>query len=170
MLLDLTRYHQGLNHFARVLQPDAVGQDGEAYRILEPVQVDVQIHRDRERFRLVGTVRTRLALSCGRCLEPFALPIDSELDLRYLPVESEGGAEDREVSDDDLDAGVYRDGQIDLNELLRGQFYLALPMKPLCREDCAGLCPLCGTNRNTEACACAPQWEDPRLAPLKGLT
>ena len=171
MQLDLTRYHQGLNHFSRVLQPDDVGQEGEAYRIAEPVHVDMQIHKDRERFRLVGTVRTRLELPCSRCLEPFSVPIDSSFDLRYLPVEAadEGSATDREVSEEDLDASVYRDDQIDLNELLREQFYLTLPMKPLCREDCAGLCPQCGTNRNTETCVCSPQWEDPRLAPLKRL-
>ena len=56
-----------------------------------------------------------------------------------------------------------------LNEVLREQFYLALPMKPLCREDCAGLCPRCGTNRNTGSCSCVTEPEDPRLAPLRGL-
>ena len=63
----------------------------------------------------------------------------------------------------------YRDDQIDLNELVREQFYLALPMKPLCREDCRGLCPQCGVNWNTGTCECGSGWEDPRLAPLKGL-
>jgi uncharacterized protein len=63
----------------------------------------------------------------------------------------------------------YRDEQIDLNELLREQFYLTLPMKPLCSEDCKGICPQCGTNRNTAPCDCSPQWEDPRLAGLKTL-
>ena len=169
MQLDLTRYHQGLNHLARVFQPAEVGQEGEAYKVVEPVQVDIDIHKDKERFRLVGSVRTRLELSCSRCLEPFTMPIDSTFDLRYLPAGTEAVEQDREVSEDDLDASVYREDQIDLNELLREQFYLALPMKPLCRDDCAGLCPQCGTNRNTATCACAPQWEDPRLAPLKRL-
>jgi len=120
---------------------------------------------------MAGTVTTRLELGCGRCLEPFTLPIDSAFDLRYLPAEADTGhnGDDREVGEDDFDASVYRDDQIDLNELLREQFYLALPMKPLCRDDCAGLCPQCGTNRNTGTCACVPHWEDPRLAPLKRL-
>jgi uncharacterized protein len=73
------------------------------------------------------------------------------------------------MQDEDVDISYYRDDRIDLNELLREQFYLALPMKPLCRDDCKGLCPQCGTNLNTGACSCATQWEDPRLAPLKGL-
>ena len=67
------------------------------------------------------------------------------------------------------DEHLRRDDQIDLNELLREQFYLALPMKPLCRDDCAGLCSQCGTNLNTGTCQCTSQWDDPRLAPLKEL-
>ena len=69
--------------------------------------------------------------------------------------------DEREVEDEDLETSYYRDDQIDLNELLREQFYLALPMKPLCREDCTGLCPQCGTNLNTGRVHCAPEWEDP---------
>src|SRR6185369_15274724 len=128
MQLDLTRFHQGINHFSRTFQPDEVGQDGEAYRVVEPVRLEIQIHKDKERFRMAGTVTTRLELGCGRCLEPFTLPIDSAFDLRYLPAEADTGHNgDREVSEDDLDASIYRDEQIDLDELLREQFYLALP-------------------------------------------
>jgi uncharacterized protein len=58
---------------------------------------------------------------------------------------------------------------LDLGELLREQFLLALPMKPLCDDGCRGLCPECGANLNRTPCGCAPTWEDPRLAALKGL-
>jgi uncharacterized protein len=53
--------------------------------------------------------------------------------------------------------------------MLREQFYLAIPMRPLCREDCKGLCPHCGTNWNTGTCACDVRWQDPRLAGLQSL-
>jgi uncharacterized protein len=89
--------------------------------------------------------------------------------MRYLPESQSSGEGEREVAEEDLDTSFYRDDQIDLNEVLREQFYLALPMKPLCREDCEGLCPKCGTNLNTGTCTCATQWEDPRLAPLRNL-
>ena len=99
--------------------------------------------------------------------------VDREFDLRFLPA---GAAEpetdddeETEVEDDDVAITFYRDEQIDLNELLREQFYLALPMKPLCLADCKGICPQCGTNRNSAPCDCSPQWEDPRLAGLKKL-
>jgi len=168
MQLDLTRYRQPLTHFSKVFQPEDVGQEGDAYRIVAPVQVEMDIHKDKERFRLEGTARTELELSCSRCLEPFTLPVDAAFDVRYLPA-SEHGDGESEVAEEDLDTSVYRDDQIDLNEVLREQFYLALPMKPLCREDCRGLCAQCGTNLNTGTCECEPVWEDPRLAPLKEL-
>ncbi len=76
---------------------------------------------------------------------------------------------ERELQDEDVETSYYENDTIDLNELLREQFYLALPMKPLCADGCRGLCPQCGTNLNTGRCDCAPAWEDPRLAPLKAL-
>ena len=68
-----------------------------------------------------------------------------------------------------LETSYYRNDAIDLNELLREQFYLALPMKPLCGEACRGLCAQCGTNLNAGTCDCQPVWDDPRLSVLKGL-
>jgi len=171
VLLDLTRYRQPLNHFAREFRPEEVAQESDAYRIVVPVRVDMDIHKDKDRFRLEGTAKTELELTCSRCLEPYSMPVDAAFDLRYLPAseatDPDGG--EGEVTEDDLDTSVYRDDQIDVNEVLREQFYLTLPMKPLCREDCAGLCPRCGTNLNGGACGCEPPVEDPRLAPLRKL-
>src|SRR5918993_494831 len=169
MLLDLTRYRQPQTHFSRTFQPEEVAQQGDPYRIVAPVVLDFDVYKDKERFRLLGTVRTELELSCSRCLEPFRLPIDASFEQRFLPATEMATQEEREVQDEDFEVSYYRDDQIDLNELLREQFYLALPMKPLCEEACKGLCPQCGTNLNTGTCGCAAGWEDPRLAPLKGL-
>ena len=169
MLLDLTRYRQPLNHFSRSFKPEEVGQEGDAYRVVAPVELDFDIHKDKEKFRLAGTVRTQLELPCSRCLEPFRLPVDETFDLRFLPASDMSTDQEREVQDEDLETSYYRDDQIDLNELLREQFYLVLPMKPLCQDDCKGLCPQCGTNLNTGACECEVQYQDPRLAALKGL-
>ena len=169
MQLDLTRYRQPLGAFSRTFQPEEVAQDGDAYRIVAPVHLAFEIHKDKERFRLIGTVQTTLELPCSRCLEPFRMPVDAAFDLRYHPASEMSRDEESQVEEDDLETSYYRDDQIDLNELLREQFYLALPMKPLCREDCQGLCAQCGTNLNTGTCECGPAWEDPRLAPLKQL-
>ena len=170
MLLELTRYRQPLGHFSKVFQPEETGtQESDAYRVVAPVHLDFEIHKDKDRFRLVGTAVTELELTCSRCLEPFRMPVHAPFDLRYHPATEMSKEAEREVEEEDLGTSYYRDEQIDLNELLREQFYLALPMKPLCREDCKGLCAQCGANLNTGSCNCAPAWEDPRLAPLKGL-
>ena len=171
MRLELSQVRQPETEFSRVFQPAELAGD-EEYRVAEPVVLRMTIHKDEDRFRLVGTVKTALALDCSRCLEPFALPVDREFDLRSLPsTAAEPVAEDEEaeIEVDDVSMTFYRDEQIDLNELVREQFYLALPMKPLCRPDCQGICPQCGTNRNLAPCTCNPQWEDPRLAGLKTL-
>jgi uncharacterized protein len=171
MRLELSHNRQPETEFHKVFQPADLAGGDEEYRVTAPVDLRVVIYKDHDRFRLVGTVKTELELSCSRCLEPFVMPVDREFDLRYLPAGAAEPDEDEEieVEDDDVAVTFYRDEQIDLNELLREQFYLALPMKPLCSEDCQGICPQCGTNRNTAPCDCTPQWEDPRLAALKTL-
>lgn len=169
MQLDLTRYREPLSHFSRTFKPEEAAQEGDEYRIVTPVELDFDVHKDKEKFRLEGRARTELELSCSRCLEPFRMPVDAEFDLRFLPASEMPTEDEREMQEEDVDSSYYRDDQIDLNELLREQFYLALPMKPLCAPDCRGLCPQCGTNLNTSSCGCESRWEDPRLAPLKGL-
>jgi uncharacterized protein len=76
---------------------------------------------------------------------------------------------ERQIEEDDLSTAFYDNDEIDLGQLMREQFYLSIPMKPLCGDDCRGLCPICGTNLNRGACECKREWEDPRLAVLKTL-
>ena len=73
------------------------------------------------------------------------------------------------MGEGDLETSYYSEDQIDLNELMREQFYLALPMKPLCRDECKGLCAVCGKNLNRETCDCKREWDDPRMAALRAL-
>jgi uncharacterized protein len=123
-------------------------------------------------------VRGRLAAAvepeCGRCLELYTASLDQELDLFYLPHvpgQLEEQEDDVALSDRDVVVGYYEGERLDLGEVVREQLFLALPLKPLCREDCRGLCPTCGKNLNTGACGCPPPEtpEDPRLSPLRGL-
>ena len=85
---------------------------------------------------------TRLQLECGRCLEPFEIPVDSPFELRYVP-HAGRAAEGRngKSSEDDLTTAFYKEDSIDLGELMHEQFVLALPMKPLCARDVQGAVP-----------------------------
>jgi uncharacterized protein len=173
MLFDLKHIHREPVHLSRTFEPSVFDPADEDYRVAAPVQLTLEVEKaGGDAYRVTGQVNTRLELECSRCVEPFDLPVDAAIELRYVP-EPEGVAlaveEDREITDDDLTTAFYREGAIDLVQLLREQFQLALPMKPLCTDACRGLCVTCGANLNRVTCTCRPQWEDPRLAALKGL-
>ena len=103
MQLDLTRYRQPLSHFGRTFQPSEVEQEGDAYRIVAPVRVDLEIHKDKDRFRLTGTARTELELACSRCLEPFRMPVDGPIRRAVSAGVGAATEDEREVAEEDLD-------------------------------------------------------------------
>jgi uncharacterized protein len=169
LVLDVARMREGVDSLDRTIQPSALPPE-EDYRILTPVVLTATAAKDKGQVRLTGRAETTIELTCSRCLEGYAVPVDARFDLRYLPVtESPAGGDEVEVAEEDINTAFYREGRIDLAEMLHEQLYLALPMKPLCREDCRGLCPVCGANRNVTTCDCAPRWDDPRLAGLGAL-
>jgi uncharacterized protein len=157
------------------------------FSVLGPVTFKGALSRRGDRFHLKGRVTATLQLSCSRCLTPFPRPVDTAVDLTYIPEPMPVAAvkdapkapakgakaptveEDVELLDEDLDTAYYRDHVLDLAEMLREQFYLSLPMQPLCRQDCHGLCPSCGIDRNVDTCQCKTEWIDPRLSVLQAL-
>jgi uncharacterized protein len=169
MILDLSRFRGGVERLERRFEPETFGPADEDFRIVAPVTLEVDVRKDAQKVRLVGQLRATLELNCGRCLEPYTLPVDTTLDLLFLPETEQTAQSDVEVTEGDTGVSYYKDDVIDLGEVMREQFYLALPMKPICREDCAGLCPNCGVNRNRETCECQQTWVDPRLEPLRRL-
>ena len=171
LTLNLTRIRTAQERYEQICAPEQLAGlgDAESYKVVAPAELAFDIYKDKDQFRLIGRVKTTLELSCGRCLEPFTLPVDSEFDLRYHPHTQNTGEGEREVEEDDLTTAFYSDDEIDLGQLMREQFYLALPMKPLCGDGCRGLCPACGTNLNRGTCSCKTEWDDPRLAALKSL-
>ena len=121
----------------------------------------VQAIRVPDGLLIQGIVESQLRLECVRCLDPCALPITLELEEVFgLP-----GANQRQG----VTYVVGDGGWLDLAPLLCEQSWTAIPMKPLCRADCKGLCPQCGANLNRESCTCESAQIDPRLAVLKDL-
>ena len=101
-----------------------------------------------------GKLQGHLQLACGRCLENFALPADADFDLLLVPGPGTPGSEDEELSAPDLDLDYYTGETLELEAIIREQIILMLPLKPLCTEDCKGICPRCGAVLNREACTC----------------
>ena len=173
MRLDLSRIRTPHERYEKVYPAEAFAapfrDDRDTFQVVAPVSLAFDIEKAQQQFRLVGSVRTVLQLPCSRCLEPFTLPVEAAFDLRYQPHTASRGEGEREIEEDDLTTAFYENDEIDLGQLMREQFYLALPMKPLCSDDCKGLCPVCGANLNRTTCGCDRSWEDPRLAALKEL-
>ncbi len=144
-------------------------EGGRQYRVPGSVALDLLVSKGGSDYRVSGRIEGELELDCGRCLQPFRLDVGSDVDLLYLPASENRGDGEVQIEEEDLSTAFYRNERIDLRHLVQEQFQLALPMKPLCRADCRGLCAVCGGDRNTVPCQCAEKWEDPRLAGLKRL-
>jgi uncharacterized protein len=168
ILLNLNKIRTAHERFEQVYSPEQFGREPD-FRVVAPISLAFDIFKDKLQFRLAGRVQTSLELPCGRCLEPFSTLVDQTFDLRYRPHAENTGEGEREIEEDDLTTAFYDNDEIDLGHLMREQFLLSLPMKPLCRDDCKGLCVVCGANLNQETCGCKREWEDPRLAVLKKL-
>jgi uncharacterized protein len=118
-------------------------------------------------IRVLGDLTVTVEAMCDRCAEPAAFPIESRFDLVYMP-RSDGGA----VSEDEIDAagievGYYEGGGLSLNEVLREVVLLALPMQLVCNENCKGICPACGQDRNQRDCGCQREEAEGRWNKLK---
>lgn len=117
-----------------------------------------------------GDIGTVASMSCSRCLEAYALPLELHFDLLYTADPEPATRGESRVDEESITHARYDGARIQLDELLQEQIYLGLPLKPLCRPDCGGLCSRCGTNLNAGTCDCREERaEDPRLLTLKTL-
>ncbi len=137
---------------------------------VEHIRLAGEVHEEGDGYAFSGDIDTVATLGCSRCLEPYQLPLHLHFDLLYTPRPEQASGGESRVDEEEFTAVHFDGGRIDLDALLAEQIYLGLPLKPLCREDCHGLCPRCGTNLNQGSCECPTGPEpDPRLSPLKAL-
>lgn len=122
-----------------------------------------------EDIRVLGNFSTTVEVRCARCIEPVATKVGGDFDLLYRPLGVDSGHDERSISEAETEIGYYSGEGIQLEDVLREQILLALPVKVVCREDCRGICAGCGRNLNVEACACEEQPPDPRWAALADI-
>jgi uncharacterized protein len=122
-------------------------------------------------FVLHGGLRYEQTVACNRCLKPVVVPAEAGLDLilveRARP--RSAGVDEVELSESDLGVVEVMGDSFETRPLVLEQVALGVPMKPLCREDCRGLCPVCGIDRNEASCDCETRTSDPRWAGLAAL-
>jgi uncharacterized protein len=129
--------------------PDAsfgVGQGG--------VRLEGRLESAGDGYLLRGTLRGELLAPCARCLEPAPVQLEAPMTVSFLEL---GGPEDERAEEAQDDVQPIEHGTIDLGPPIRDEILLAVPIGPVCREDCAGICPSCGLNRNLTPCDCPKQ-------------
>ena len=119
-------------------------------------------------IRVVAKLDATMEVACARCLEPVQYTVNRAFDLLYRPLGVDKRADEVAINEADTEIGYYEGDGLLLEDVLREQLLLASPVKLVCREDCKGLCPQCGTNLNTATCNCQ-QPGDARWAALSEL-
>ena len=136
---------------------------------VERLEVQGEAELVAREIRLRGFLRTAVEVCCARCLEPARRPVELQFDLFYQPIQTIAREGEVEIHQEDLDVGFYHGDGLRLEDAIREQILLSLPMKVVCRNDCAGLCPQCGQNRNFTECGCHPAGSDERWGPLASI-
>jgi uncharacterized protein len=144
--------------FDETLAPGQVDFSDECLEQLSPLHAtgtaEILEHMDGE-LRVQGRYSAEMGFHCDRCLAAARLPVEGSFDLFYRPMSMIARSEEVEIETSETEIGFYEDGGLELNDILREQVVLALPMQRVCRAACKGICPVCGQNRNETACACS---------------
>jgi uncharacterized protein len=135
---------------------------------LRNVDVQCQITRASSTIFIKGSLSVLLGICCSRCLEDAELSAGGDFYYTLVPMTPET-REDVELQAQELEIGYYQGDFIDLTPIICEQIILQIPIKPLCSEECKGLCPQCGVNLNVASCNCHLEFVDPRLAVLKNI-
>lgn len=133
--------------------------EGEEIRAIEKVDVEGVAISENDVIVINASIKTKLQLSCSRCLDTFIYPIDIDIEERFT--------NDKELQNEET---MFVDSDtLNITEIIENSIISTLPIKRLCKEDCKGLCSQCGENKNVENCSCLDYDVDVRLAKLREL-
>jgi uncharacterized protein len=158
--------------FDETFQPGAIDFTGEDLEQATPLRVtgmaELLEHSDGE-IRLEGQYTVEMGAQCDRCLGRARFPLEASFDLWYRPAAVIAREEEVAIDDDEAEIGFYEGSGILLEDVLREQVLLELPMQRVCEDACKGICPECGRNRNEGECGCSPAAADDRWSALRNL-
>ena len=169
MRIELDKLERLGGSFAHDYSPEELSLEDENAVLRQPPKVCGRIDRSGAEVDLRGEISAEVGVECDRCLKPIAVEVETSFDVRYLPASEYRRGENHELKADDLSLALFDGEAIDIDQLVREQILLALPLRRLCRSDCRGLCPICGIDRNASTCQCAIREPDPRWSALKDM-
>lgn len=118
-------------------------------------KAELQLRREGTRVLAEGSLALQVRKCCDRCLADFVMPVSGAFEIDFeLTEDVQHAGREHGCSAEQMDTEYLAASEIDLHELLRQQYYLALPVKTICTENCKGLCSRCGTNLNSNECRC----------------
>ena len=150
-------------------QVDFTGEDLEQSAPLQAVGSAELLENTDGEIRIRGEYQVEITAACDRCLARARFPLRGGFDLFYRPMSFIAREEEVEIDDGEAEIGFYEGGGLELEDILREQILLALPMQRVCSDVCKGICPVCGKNRNEAACDCKPEAADDRWGALRNL-
>ncbi len=154
--------------FSDTFEPGVIEFGADNIRQVAPVHWSAEAERAGVEIRITGSLKTGVELMCSRCLEPARYEISKSFDLFFRQRDEQMFDEDEEVElgEQDTKTAFFTGTQLAIGDILREQVLLALPMKALCKVDCKGLCPTCGTNLNSGSCNCPKENFSPHMDTL----
>ncbi|HEX6649379.1 MAG TPA: DUF177 domain-containing protein [Pyrinomonadaceae bacterium] len=169
MRIELENLEGGKGVFAHVYRPDELDPVDERIKLTEPAAVNGQIRLSGHDVVVNGHIDTRAQVDCDRCLKPVEMPVSADFELEYITGSDYESSQAAELTEAEMSIAVFDGKAIDVDEVVKEQILLAVPTRMLCREDCKGICPECGMDKNTGECQCVTDDIDPRWAALKNL-
>ena len=139
------------------------------FHAAEPITGTFRIRRTGSQVLVRGKINGGLSQECSRCLKIYPHNVDEEFSIELRPLSLLGDGEELELTGEDLNVEFFRGEGLDLDHLLMEQLNLSLPMKPLCSEDCVGICSVCGNDGKIGSCSCDQVVSDPRWQALEVL-
>ena len=169
MRIELENLEGGKGDFAHIYNPDELNPVDERVMLAAPATVNGKIRLAGSEVFVNGHVDTRAQIECDRCLKPVEVPVSGDFELEYITGSEYETSSAAELTEAEMSVSVFDGKVIDVDEVVKEQILLAVPTRMLCREDCKGICPECGSDRNTGECSCVTSEIDPRWAALKNL-
>ncbi len=152
---------------SKTFSPEALDYRGVEFRQAAPLKVNAVAELRGAEIHVRGHLGTNLEASCDRCLGPVVMPVERDFDLYYRPVSTIARAEEVELPEDELEVGFFSGNGFEFDDVVTEQVILSVPMKMICKTDCRGLCPVCGSNLNVEKCGCSATAEISPFSSLK---
>jgi uncharacterized protein len=145
-------------------------EEGGECRFLEPLKLDFSVQKEFDHVRVQGRVATRVGLTCSRCLAEYETELLATFTVFYSKASKMQVEEEVALAEEDLVSASYDGEYIDFTSEIEEQVLLEIPYKPLCREDCKGLCVTCGADLNSGECGCDRSGAGFTFSALKNFT